>query len=639
MKDRDFRAKSSLARFISVHLLTICALVSCSSSNNPSGLRDVPVSEISLAEPLVVEPKLGAKIQKLLAEPSKRQELAEALAEQALVHHELDERENILPLINEAIGLLKPCDTSSHAYLETRRALMVALNQQGLHGSRILLPLLKGSWSDLDKAQIYDDLAANPGSPEERVNQGPYIVKALELRVNAAGPRSLEVAESLSTLDDVREFVPLSKALCKKLQVPPTAFLPPRVEDTGGAMYPPQTKEGQDLEMNRQAVCMKRVAQIQQDILGSDSPTLARTLEQCRDEADQLHAAQIYEKIYGMDSIAASRVYGRLVFSFKDSARAEEYQQKARLSSGLVQAQDNIFKKAYVYLESAAPKKQRKDRKDLLTKTYQAFGVDPPDLHDMETRSDGVCWKLDSEKLANPELAGIVVVTNSSIDSDLGRNLLFFDLSKSQRMYLPTFGGNYRIEQGKGPSVNVIGKNKIRFREDVPAGQDFQQIDYEWNGKTFEEIASKPAASDTGKVQTAIEDALNGAPCYGLRGHHGANHDLIAQALRKANERARQLAKSGDACGAACRLRIMFELTSDLVREASTGVPVESEADDSKDDVEKWIQAWTCKKQVCQVGLKEQEWVPILRNYALYRKETGETAKAQAVLKAIGQRT
>ncbi len=66
----------------------------------------------------------------------------------------------------------------------------------------------------------------------------------------------------------------------------------------------------------------------------------------------------------------------------------------------------------------------------------------------------------------------------------------------------------------------------------------------------------------------------------------------------------------------------MFELTSDLIAEASTGSPVLCEIDDSKDDTQKWIKAWTCINAICTVNLTEAEWKPFLNRYLSYREQS-----------------
>lgn len=108
--------------------------------------------------------------------------------------------------------------------------------------------------------------------------------------------------------------------------------------------------------------------------------------------------------------------------------------------------------------------------------------------------------------------------------------------------------------------------------------------------------------------------------------------EIRSNALSRANAAAENLFNSGNANAAADRLWIMFELTSDLVREASTGTPVLSEVDESKDDVRKWIQAWKYKGPMCSVGLTEKEWQPYLNNYARFRGKAGEKERARKVI-------
>ena len=600
-------------------------LTSCASSNL-SNLRDVPVSEITLAEPQIAEAKLVDQVRRLRADPSGKQELAGALAELSLVHRELGSFHDSDEEAKQAALLLEPADKSSHPFFLTRRALCFSLNQKGLHGTRVIEPLLHGNWSDLDRAQIYNDLALYAHSGEF-MHDGEYAIQSLVLRTQAAGPLSLEVAESLITLVSLTGTLapPLDKELCAKLQLPPAA-----------------ARAGDGLETNtRIGMYRKRAAQIREDILGSSSPTVAGTLAGLGED-EQLRAIAIYEKLFGGESEQATMVYARLAGETKDPLKRPEYNKRAIIGSALQQAHNDPFKKAYVYLKSTLPEKQRQDRKDLLTKAFRSLGTNPPEMKGIETVKGDCGYELDEKKLSIPEFDHLMATTETSFDSELFRDQVFLEgYNKNYRsifrMNLPTWGGD--DPQSCVPPVTVIGKGRIRFHQKGTDAQGYQQVDYKWNGKTFEEVVGKPGEQDAEIVKSAIDDAVNGLASYGIRGHHAVNHDLIENALSRANAAAQDLFKKGDAYGAADRLRIMFELTSDLVQEASTGVPVESVVDDSKDDVQKWIGAWTYNGSPngspCSVNLTAKEWGPYLHNYADFRQRAGDPARARKVLAAV----
>jgi len=636
-------------------LLTSCAC------NNLSNLRDVPVSEITLAEPQIAEGKLVDRVRRLRADPSRKQELAGALAELSLVHRELADGPDWVKLSHDsdeeakqAVLLLEPADRSSHAYFLTRRALASQMNAQGLHGLRMIEPLVRGNWPDLDKAQIYNDLAQ---MIYPHFGAGDYAVQSLALRAKAAGPHSLEVAESLTTLVKVMGTQDLSidKLLCAKLGLPTLAAI--AGEDSAGVknrISPPQSHTDIATFNERRDECLRRAAKIREDILGSTSPQVADTLASLGED-EQLRAIAIYEKQFGRESESVTMAYSRLAGETKDLLKAQEYARRASVGSALLQAQNDPFKKAYVYLKSMLPKKQRQDRQDLLTKAFKSLGSSPPEMKDPVTMgsghldwttSDSIGWDLDVKKLSVPELEYLNVGTSTSFDSDLFRDQMSLVGGKGKsyvdtefRMNLPTWGRYGTMSPDRVGPVTVIGKGRIRFLQKGTDAQGYQQVDYKWNGNTFEEVAGKPGDQDAEIVKSAIDDAVNGLASYGIRGHHAVNHHLIENALSRANAAARELFKNGDAYGAADRLRIMFELTSDLVQEASTGVPVESVVDDSKDDVQKWIRAWTYNGSPngspCNVNLTAKEWGPYLHNYAYFRQRADDTARARKVLEAV----
>jgi len=449
----------------------------------------------------------------------------------------------------------------------------------------------------------------------------------------------LEVAESLITSVNLGQQATIDKELCAKLQLPAAA-----------------ASDGEDSEDVNKCwnMWLSRAANIREDILGSTSPQVADVLASLGEDG-QLRAISIYEKRFGAQSNQVTSTYALLAGETQDPLKVEEYKKRANIGSALRQAGNDPFKKAYVYLKGTLPEKQRQDRQDLLTKAFKSLGSNPPEIKDPVRGYDGIGWQLDAKKLSVPELDHLMANSETSYDSELFRDQLFLDGGLKGktgltefRMDLPTWGQPWGDDKKEHDQVTVIGKGRIRFRQEGAYGKGFQQIecqqvDYKWNGKTFEEVAGKPGDHDAEIVRSAIDDAVNGLASYGLRGHHAVNHDLIENALSRANAAAQELSKKGDAYGAADRLRIMFELTSDLVQEASTGVPVESTVDDSKDDVQKWIGAWTYKgspsgspgSSPCSVNLTAKEWGPYLHNYAFFRQRAGDTARARKVLEAV----
>ncbi len=610
-------------------------LTSCTSSKF-GDLRDVPVSEITLAEPQVAEAKVTEQIRKLRADPSKKRvELAAALAELSMVHRELRSPDWVDDA-KQAARMLDTGDKNSRAYFLTRRALFFAMNQDGQHGVRIIKPLLDGSWSDLDKAQIYNDLGDNPYFASGYRDFGDYAVRALKLRAKAAGHHSLEVAESLITFTSPMCYPgSIDKALCAELQLPASvASTAEEMESLKSGIFPPQSARGMAAMDKRRYICLRRAAQIREDILGSASLRLSDAL--CGlGEAEKLRAVAIYEKNYGSESQQVAMTYSLLAATTKDPVKAQEFAKKASVGFALLQAGNDPFKKAYVYFKGSLPGNQHQDRQDLFTRAYQSLGGNPPDMKGPETRYDAVGWVLDLKKLSIPELDWLTASTSTSFDSDLGRNQLVLEGLKGKRsvfrMDLPTWGGD-----GEGTEVKVIGKGRIRFRQEGVDAQDYQQVDYKWNGKTFKAIAGKPGAQDAKKVNSAIDDAVSGIWSYGIRGHHALDHDLVNRALSRANATAQKLFEDGNANAAADRLWIMFELTSDLVHEASTGSSSLSEVDDSKDDVQKWIRAWSYKGTLCDVNMTEKEWQPYLKNYVYFREKAGQQERARKVLQDQG---
>jgi hypothetical protein len=575
--------------------LTVSLLTSCASIK-VSNLRDVQVSEITLAEPLVAEAKAAARVSKLRADPSKKQELAGALAELSMVHRELDRYRDADEEAMQAAHLLDPTDKNSRVYFLVCRARCFLLNKKGQHGSRIIKPLLAGNWSDLDKAQIYNDLAQNWHSHVDIPYARDYALRSLVLRERAAGPHSLEVAESLNTLvsqiPDPSE--PIDKALCAKLQLPAAA-----------------ASTGKSIEdrNNRMAICRRHVLQIQEDILGEDSQKVADHLRGFG-ENDELRAAAIYEKLFGPDSDSVTSTYELLAQETKDPLKAKAYAARASIGSAVQAARNDPLKMAYRELKS--------------TLTGQ-----PRQFH---STSDAIGWVLDNQALSVPEIDHVIASNWSSFDSDLLRNELFIEAYKNKtqlfRIYLPTWGGD-RTE------VKVIGKGRLRFRQEGADEDGSQEINYKWTGKTFSIVDGKPGNRDKEVVSSAIDDAVDGLGFYGIRGHHAVDHDMIKSALTRANAAAQELSKSGHPKDAADRLRTMFELTSDVVSEASTGVIDNSEGDDSKDDVQKWIQAWTSNTSQCNVNLTEKDWGPCLSNYSYFCLQAGQPGRARKVLDAI----
>src|SRR6202034_2712554 len=138
---------------------------------------------------------------------------------------------------------------------------------------------------------------------------------------------------------------------------------------------------------------------------------------------------------------------------------------------------------------------------------FESLGTKPPELKDPVTMnercdhldfttSDSVGWTLDTKKLSVPEFDHLMVDTKTSFDSDLFRDQLGLWGWKGKtwefRMNLPTWG----YYEAETPPVEVIGKGRIRFRQKGFGAQGYQEVEYKWNGKSFEEVAGKPGNQD-----------------------------------------------------------------------------------------------------------------------------------------------
>lgn len=599
-----------IAVAMSTLLLTAC------TSGKVAGLRDVPVSQITLAEPLVAEAKLAKRIEKLRADPSRWSELAGALAEQSMVHRKLQirgwEKE-----AKQAASLLELGDNSSHSYFLTRRALCFALNADGQHGGRFIKPLLVGKWSDLNKAQIYNDLAdmtlSLPPSDD-------YVLKGLTMRLRVAGPNSLEVAESLCSLNGISPTPPeFQNQICEALQLPKSVVS--KFDDLSSNRLDAQLSHLKRLNAaidGRRTMYRDRAAQIQEKVLGPYSLKLADSLVDLG-ESEKLRAVSIYERHFGAESGMVHSVYSDLWRSAEGLPKRREFGKKTVMIAALQNSGQDPIRRGYVYLKNALPDAPYLDRNDPVTVLYKSLGGNPPSMTipEIEMKFDGAGCLLDVDLLSVSTLDRIIANTGTSFDSDLFRDHMWVNGWNGSKevfsMELPTWGG-------EGTEVKVIGKGRIRFSQKGAEVQGQQEVDYQWNGKRFEAVAGKPSIYDSARVDAAIEEAVNGQAFYGLRGHHAVDHDLILQALNRADDAATELFRQGNFKRAAQRLRIMFELTSDLIAEASTGSPVLCEIDDSKDDIQKWIKAWTCKNAICNVNLTEAEWKPFLDRYLIHSK-------------------
>jgi|GEM_PF-6107312 len=565
--------------------------------------------------PLVREQTLAKEVLKLRGDGSKRLKLASALAELSMLHgdanylwccHNPDPslpRKSAQQEAREAVKLVDPSDRSSQAYFDTRRALCFALNLRGQHGWRLLVPLLDGKWSDLNKAQIYEDLAGlNRGTVG--LSSEDCAMRALELRVKSAGPHSLEVADSLVSVGSMCPArKPLPETLRQQLQLPQIVLVP-----------------GDEIgNYNKtRLLYFERAAQIQEDILGSFSLQLAHTLS-CMGENEQLRAIQIFEKRLGPTCSNVQLGYARLSREAKDPVKADEYMRRFELLQGLQMAGDDPVKQVYLRWKSGLSEKQRTDRQDAVTKVVQAFGVKMPDFHKVEVRCGAVGHSLDTKKLGMQGFDRLYAGWTTGLDSELLFDQLFLDgwgSNRSFRMRLPTWGWDAN-------KFEVVAPGRFRFRQEGIPEQGSEEMEYKWTGKTFVLVDGKPGPHDAAVVQGAIDDAVDGIGYYGIRGHHAASTSVVKTALQRADAAAFALYKKGDARSAAERLKAMFELTSDLVMESSTGASIDAVDSDCKDDVQKWTRAWSYKGPRFSIDLTAADWDPWLQNYEKYRAAIG----------------
>jgi hypothetical protein len=310
---------------------------------------------------------------------------------------------------------------------------------------------------------------------------------------------------------------------------------------------------------------------------------------------------------------------------------AQEFRKKASIGNGLRQAGNDPFKRTYVYVKGTMPSDQRQNQQDMLTKAFKSFGSNPPDMTDQKVGYGSFGLRLDVNKLAEPKFDELFANVGSSPDTNMFGDRLtlsgFRDKHEVLFMSLPTWGG-------QNVEVKVTGKGRIKFRQEDQPTFGFQEIEYKWNGKIFEETSGKAGDQDRQVVNSAINDVLNGLGFYGIKGHHSVSHELIEHALAQACASAQDLSKGGDPGDAAVRLRSMFELTSSLVQESSTGVVADPESDELKDDVHKWIRAWTFNGPQCTVNLTAKEWQPFLTMYTELLKKAGQAERAHRVIAA-----
>jgi len=592
-------------------LIAFIALVGISYAVSQLGRTDVR----SFDSPIVRERALAKEVLKLREDSSKRLELASTLAELSMLHEDFSflrccrysevclHKQNAQREVREAVKLIDPADRTSQAYFDTRRALCYALNEKGQQGWRLLVPLLDGNWSDLDKAQIYEDLASfNRGTVG--LSSEDCAMKALALRVKSAGPHSLEVADSLVSVGSIvpaRKSLP--QALRRQLQIPEIVLVP-----------------GDEIgNYNKtRLLYFERAAQIQEEILGDYSLQLARTLSGMS-EKDQLRAVQIFEQRVGPTCLDVQFGYARLAREAKDPIKAQEYMRRFELLQGLQMVGNDPVKQAYLRWKSGLSEKQRNDRQDAVTRVVQAFGAKMPDFQKMGVGSGAVGHPFDTKKLGMQGFDRLYAGCTTGLDSELSFDLLYLDgwgSKRSFRMRLPTWGRDAN-------KFEVVAPGRFRFRQEGTQEQGFEEMEYKWTGKTFVLVDGKPGPHDAAVVQAAIDDAVDGIGYYGIRGHHAASTEVVKTALQRADEAALALYKKGDARSAAERMKAMFELTSDLVMEASTGASIDAVDCDCKDDVQKWTRAWSYKGPRFSIDLTAADWDPWLQNYEKYRSAQG----------------
>lgn len=595
-------------RSLALAALAAMTLTSC-TSDRLGGLRDVPVSEITLAEPLVAEAKLGKRIAELRRDPSKTQELAGVLAEYALVAQELGHWQETQKLAEEALHLLDPMDRSSRSFFLVSRARCQLFGLQGLHGTRVNRELIKGNWPPLDKAQIYNDLANDCEPVYSKAAMGNALA-GLVLRLKATGPRSLEVAESLETIAEAVSSQPDNTDVVYKvlgLPVPKTT-----------------NRSGADLSNK----CRRRAFQLREEKLGPNSFWVAASLGQS--EPERLRALSIYQHLFGSNSSQAACIYQSLAFTTNERNK-KQYEERATMCDALIQAGGDPLKTAYVYVKSSLPEEYRYGQHDVLTEALRQLRIAPPEIQEYKVHYGSQGWTIDGLKLGVPEFDNLYGTATCSFESQLGfddiRLEAFHHHKVVLEMRVPSIGGDHL-------TWSVLGPGKLRFRQEGSKEQGYQELTYQWNGKTFELIDGKPGNTDRQLVKAAIDDAVNGYGWYGMLGYHLVDQKLIRDALIRGNAAAEKLCNEGHPREAAQRMRTVFVCTSDLIDEASTGIQMPLE-DDGKDDFAKWARSWSHDSHICHVNLSPAMWKPLLKNYAMFCDKAGEHQKSVAATKAV----
>jgi len=614
--------------------MALLLLTSCTASK-VSSLRDVPVSEITLAEPQIAEPKLVAQIKRLQADATKKQELACAIAELSLIHSKMGRTGDASKESKQADKLIDSRDVTSRAYFLTTRARAFVLLSGGKSGSEVsemLEPLEQGGHlSDLDKAQIEDDMAqfaaTDPADTNVYDSASWYGSTALGLRANAAGPHSLEVAESLCTLGSLAADS-LAKDLCTKLQLPAIV----------------SKSDGDDERTSsevRAVIFLERAVKIRQDILGSTSPQVAAALteladayadrdgEQSKKSSDALlQAASIYEQRYGPNSSQATSTYAALAAHTENPMKAKEYAKKASVAAALQDAGSDPFKQTYVFLKSTMPEKDLQNRDDFLTKAFTGLGANPPEIKEQEppTKAAAPVTEFeieDAKKLSVPQIDKLTGEQTGDYQLTV---LGFKNGRKTCHLILPSCGSPRN-------EVKVIGKDRILFHQDGADGQGYSETEYKWNGKKFVEDGAKSGDQQEEAVKEAIDEAVDGTEiecvaAINMQMH--VEHDRILDALKRGHDAAQELFEAGHPKLAAERLHVMFASTFFLVSDAALDDQL-----NSNDEAKKWIQAWSYDSERVTIKLTPQEWGPYLNDYAYYCQQAGDQKTARHVLQLV----
>jgi len=621
----------------------------CSCSQNH--WRDVPVSEVTLAEPLLAQSKLSSEIQKLRSEHADKEKLACALAELSVVHSQIGSYTEATQEAEEAQKLFTITDKKTHTSFLIRRALAwsqfnaatipdaesaqslsdlehMGKDAQIYQASHWLDEIESDTKEDRDKAQVENDLAVMWGAQDGWLaNVRDRAEASLDLRVRFAGANSLEVAESLCTVSRTAPSA-FDDELCKKL----------RLSDTAASEEKSSWKE-------RSVMCLERALAIQKQVLGEESVHVADTLV-ALDRAYDLsgdgksslkllqEAVAIYEKQFGSRYKKVPIIYSILAQQSSDPKQSSEHQAKVQFLLTLQSPGKELGKDLYALLKASLSGQDKEKKQAFLDRAFTALG------------HPEVTTNADAQSSSD----------NSSVDT--ASQVQDFGIEKAEKFSVPqidklkaekTEDNQLCIEGYKGgkrvlrqsiatwgsPNMDLtaVAKNKIEF---VQYGADMQGREattYKWTGHEFTEEVTKDTNPDRENFDGAINDALNGkgveegiaCRCLGLY----VDHESVLTSLSRARLVAHKLFKAGKSADAANRLHDMGELTCGMVR--STNI---FNDDTTKDDAERWISAWMYQGEN-SVDITPFEWAPFVNDYAYYRQQAGDHDTAMEALAAV----